>query len=48
MRRSFAAGSEFDEAPLTEERQVVWEDLAQLWADTSYDAEQLDQFADRR
>jgi hypothetical protein len=32
---------------LTEERQVVWEVLAQFWVDTWYDAGQLDQFADR-
>jgi hypothetical protein len=31
----------------TEERQVVWEVLAQFWVDTSYDASQLDEFADR-
>ncbi len=31
----------------TEERQIVWEVLAQFWVDTWYDAEQLDQFADR-
>ena len=34
-------------APPTEERQVVWEVLAQFWVDTWYDAEELDQFADR-
>ncbi len=33
--------------PPTEERQVVWEVLAQFWVDTWYDAGQLDQFADR-
>jgi hypothetical protein len=31
----------------TEERQVVWEILAQFWVDTWYDAGQLDQFAER-
>ena len=34
-------------APPTEERQVVWELLAQIWVDTWYDAAQLDEFADR-
>ena len=34
-------------APPTEERQVVWEVLAQVWVDTWYDAAQLDEFADR-
>jgi hypothetical protein len=34
-------------APPTEERQVVWEVVAQFWVDTWYDARQLDQFADR-
>lgn len=34
-------------SPATEERQVVWEVLAQFWVDTSHDAGQLDQFADR-
>ncbi len=34
-------------APPTEQRQVVWEVLAQLWVDTSYDPEELDRFADR-
>jgi hypothetical protein len=33
--------------PPTEERQVVWEVLAQFWVDTWYAAEELDQFADR-
>jgi hypothetical protein len=31
----------------TEERQVVWEVLAQFWVDTWYDSDKLDQFADR-
>jgi hypothetical protein len=31
----------------TEERQVVWETLAQYWVDTWYDDEQLDRFADQ-
>lgn len=34
-------------ASATEERQVVWEVLAQFWVDTWYDAGELDQFADR-
>src|SRR5512143_987258 len=34
-------------APPTEQRQVVWEVVAQLWVDTSYDAKELDEFADR-
>jgi hypothetical protein len=34
-------------APPTEERQVVWEVLAQIWVDTWYDPAQLDEFADR-
>jgi len=33
--------------PATEERQVVWEVLAQFWVDTWYDDAQLDRFADR-
>jgi hypothetical protein len=31
----------------TEQRQVVWEILAQYWVDTWYDDEQLDRFADQ-
>src|SRR5262245_65705912 len=31
----------------TEERQIVWEVLSQLWVDTAYDAGQLDELADR-
>jgi len=31
----------------TEQRQVVWEVLAQFWVDTWYDEGQLDQFAER-
>ena len=34
-------------APPTEQRQVVWEVLAQFWVDTSYGPEELDQFAHR-
>jgi hypothetical protein len=34
-------------APPSEERQVVWDVLAQFWVDTSYDSSQLNQFADR-
>jgi hypothetical protein len=33
--------------PPTQERQVVWEVLAQIWVDTWYDAGQLDEFADQ-
>src|SRR5581483_1495904 len=35
------------QVPLSEERQIVWEILAQFWVDTCYDSIQLDQFADR-
>jgi hypothetical protein len=31
----------------TEERQVVWEVLAQTWVDTWYEAGELDEFAER-
>ncbi len=34
-------------APPSEERQVVWEILAQYWVDTWYDSSQLDEFANR-
>jgi hypothetical protein len=34
-------------APPTEERQVVWEVVAQFWVDSSYYASQLDELSDR-
>ncbi len=33
--------------PASEQRQTVWEVLAQFWVDTWYDSKQLDQFAEQ-
>ena len=45
--RSWEAGGKGAEMQPPEKRQVVWEVLAQFWVDTSYDAGELDEFADR-